>query len=217
MNKILLSSGNFDLERYTSPAKLVVSDDTTLNAINISNNLELDIEVKDNTKLVLNLFNFDDSIEHNIKISSYDNASVVLNVSFIAIKEYKLNIDSQVNGNNSLNDVNIRGINEGADVLITLNGTLADNCIDSTINEYAKVINTSDMSNTLIPNLIVNNNEIVANHGISIGSIDEEELFYLMTKGISKNEAIKLIEEGFILSIMDESLKARIKNILLGR
>ena len=65
--------------------------------------------------------------------------------------------------------------------------------------------------------MVVNTNEVIANHGISIGGVNEEELFYLMCKGISKANAIKLIEEGFILSIMDNELKERIKNILLGR
>ena len=75
----------------------------------------------------------------------------------------------------------------------------------------------SEISNVLIPNLVVNTNEVEANHGVSIGGIDEDEMFYLMSKGISKATAKKLIEEGFILSIMPDDIKERIKNILVGR
>ena len=69
----------------------------------------------------------------------------------------------------------------------------------------------------LIPNLIVNTNDVEANHGVSIGSIDEKELFYLMSKGIDRHNAVKIIEEGFLEAIMPEDVKEKIKNILVGR
>lgn len=217
MNNISLSSGNFDLERYTSPSKLIVTGRTTLNAINMCSDLILDIEVKENAEFTLNLFDFDDRIKHNIKIKSASNSKVNLNISFIAIKEYDLSIDAIVDGDNINNDVYIRGINESSNVNIVLNGTALKKCKDSVINEYAKVINTSDLATTLIPNLVVDTSLVTANHGISIGSIDDEVLFYIMSKGISRINAIKLIEEGFILSIMSDEIKDRIRNILLGR
>ena len=217
MNKILLGSGNFDLERYTSPCTLEVKKSTTLNAINMCTDLTLDIHVLDDAEFTLNLFDFDEATKHKIHITTFKNSKVKINVSFIAMNDYNLEINATINGEASSTDVNIRGINESSNVNITLNGTANKKCKDSIINEYAKIINTSDKSNTLIPNLIVNTNEVVANHGVSIGSINDDELFYLMSKGISKSNAIKLIEEGFILSIMDSEVKERIRNVLLGR
>ena len=98
-----------------------------------------------------------------------------------------------------------------------MDGTVAGETKDNTLNEYARIINKSEASNVMIPNLVVNTNEVMANHGVSVGSIDEDELFYLATKGINKYTAQKLVEEGFILSIMNDEIKERIKNILLGR
>ena len=217
MNNISLSSGSFDLERYNSSSKLEVSGKTTLNALNMCGDLNLDIQVEKNAEFTLNIFDFDERVKNNIKITSKSNAKVKINISFIAIHECDVTIDSSIDGVNIVNDVNIRGINESAVVNITLNGTATKKCKDSIINEYAKVINTSDRANTLIPNLIVNTNEVTANHGVSIGSIDSDALFYLESKGIDKDSAVKMIEEGFIISIMDDDIKDRIRNILLGR
>ena len=56
-----------------------------------------------------------------------------------------------------------------------------------------------------------------ANHGVSIGHIDERQLFYMMSKGLSKYSAVKMIEEGFLIDIMSDDIKQKIQNILVGR
>lgn len=217
MNKISLSSGSFDLERYSDLSSLEVSGKTTLNAINTCRDLLLNVDVLDGAEFILNIFDFDEAVNHKINITSRSNSKVTINISFIAITDYNIEINANIDGEGTLSDTFIRGINESGNVNITLNGIAMEKCQDAVINEYAKVINTSSKANTLIPNLIVNTNEVTANHGVSIGSIDEEELFYLMSKGITKQNAIKIIEEGFILSIMDSEIRERIRNILLGR
>ena len=48
------------------------------------------------------------------------------------------------------------------------------------------------------PELEIESNEIKAGHAASVGRVDEEELFYLMSRGIPKKEAVKLIVEAFL-------------------
>jgi Fe-S cluster assembly scaffold protein SufB len=48
------------------------------------------------------------------------------------------------------------------------------------------------------PELEIENNEVKASHSASVGMIDEEQLFYLMSRGLSKVEAEKVIVEGFL-------------------
>jgi Fe-S cluster assembly protein SufD len=50
-------------------------------------------------------------------------------------------------------------------------------------------------------------NEVKCSHGSTIGEIDEEQLFYLLSRGISKASAEELLVNGFL----DEVLK-RLKN-----
>ena len=48
-----------------------------------------------------------------------------------------------------------------------------------------------------IPNLEIRNNDVKCSHGATIGRIDEEHMFYLKSRGISEEEATKMIVEGF--------------------
>jgi len=48
------------------------------------------------------------------------------------------------------------------------------------------------------PELEILCNEVKASHAASVGQIDDEQLFYLMSRGFSKTEAVKLIVEAFL-------------------
>ncbi|GCF95102.1 Fe-S cluster assembly protein SufD [Enterococcus florum] len=48
------------------------------------------------------------------------------------------------------------------------------------------------------PILLIEENEVTAGHAASVGRIDPEELFYLMSRGISKEEAERLVIRGFL-------------------
>lgn len=217
-NKIVLRGGVFDLDKFNNSARIIIKDDTIINAINLHNNMNLHIRLEEGTSLVFNMFDYAVTLETNIVVEADDNSSFVINSAFISENKYNLNIETMFYGNNIEGTVNIRGINEREGMVkVLMEGTVAGETHGNVLNEYAKVLNKSEYSNVLIPNLIVNTSEVEANHGVTIGHIDEQELFYMMSKGISKANATKLIEEGFILSIMDEETKQKILNILVGR
>ncbi len=54
------------------------------------------------------------------------------------------------------------------------------------------------------PNLEILNNEVRASHGATLGSIDENQLYYLRSRGLSKRQAEKIIERGFIGSLISQ-------------
>jgi Fe-S cluster assembly protein SufD len=49
-----------------------------------------------------------------------------------------------------------------------------------------------------IPELEIECNEVKASHAASIGRIDEEQLLYLMSRGLTKKESEKLIIKAFL-------------------
>ena len=51
------------------------------------------------------------------------------------------------------------------------------------------------------PNLEISNNEVKASHGATLGSVDPKVLFYLMSRGLSANEAEQLVIGGFLGNI----------------
>jgi Fe-S cluster assembly protein SufD len=54
-----------------------------------------------------------------------------------------------------------------------------------------------------IPGLEILANDVRCTHGATIGQVDREELFYLMSRGLSKAEAERLIVRGFFSEILD--------------
>ena len=69
-----------------------------------------------------------------------------------------------------------------------------------------------------IPSLKIDANDVKASHGATVGQIDEEHMFYLMSRGLSREEAEKLIVEGFfepvIQKIPSEELKEKIRGLI---
>jgi Fe-S cluster assembly protein SufD len=73
-----------------------------------------------------------------------------------------------------------------------------------------------------IPNLEIACNDIIGcSHGATAGKVDEEELFYLMCRGLSRIEATHLIVEGFIDPIIEQapiaSLRASLREEISER
>jgi Fe-S cluster assembly protein SufD len=54
-----------------------------------------------------------------------------------------------------------------------------------------------------IPGLEIDANEVKAGHGSTSGQIDEEQLFYLMARGLSREEATRMIVIGFFSSVVE--------------
>lgn len=49
-----------------------------------------------------------------------------------------------------------------------------------------------------IPNLEIGANDVRCTHGATVGKVDEEELFYIMCRGLTRADASRLIVEGFL-------------------
>jgi len=68
---------------------------------------------------------------------------------------------------------------------------------------------------TAKPILLIDEFDCFANHGASIGKMSDEDLFYLMSRGLNKKEAFLLILKGiihpFIASITVDEIKERIE------
>ena len=54
------------------------------------------------------------------------------------------------------------------------------------------------------PQMRILNDDVVCKHGATVGSLNEEEIFYLCSKGIDRKQAINLILDGHINSYIGE-------------
>lgn len=71
------------------------------------------------------------------------------------------------------------------------------------------------------PKLFIDEYNVEASHGAAIGQIDEEQLYYLLSRGLTEMEARSLIISGytkpFINNIKDEDIKSLIERQILKR
>ena len=54
-----------------------------------------------------------------------------------------------------------------------------------------------------IPGLEIMANDVRCTHGATVGRVDREQLFYLMARGLSRQEAERLIVRGFFQDVLD--------------
>jgi Fe-S cluster assembly protein SufD len=54
-----------------------------------------------------------------------------------------------------------------------------------------------------IPNLEIENNEVRCSHAASVGPVDDDQVFYLQSRGIPRHRAEQLIVTGFFQEVLD--------------
>ena len=64
------------------------------------------------------------------------------------------------------------------------------------------------------PVLLISEDEVTAGHAASVGRVDPLEMFYLMSRGISKEEAERLIIHGFLAPVVAELEVEGVKKLL---
>lgn len=80
--------------------------------------------------------------------------------------------------------------------------------------EYVTLLD-DDVRNVAVPLLLSHEDDIVGNHAASAGRVDQDILFYIMSRGFTEDEAKSLIVEASMAPTMDliedESLRAELK------
>ena len=64
------------------------------------------------------------------------------------------------------------------------------------------------------PELEIYADDVKCSHGSSSGNLDENKIFYLMTRGLNKNEAKKILLDGFFLEVIEKITDNNIKTII---
>jgi Fe-S cluster assembly protein SufD len=59
-----------------------------------------------------------------------------------------------------------------------------------------------------VPDLEIEANDVKASHAASVGKIDEEQVFYLMSRGLSRAKTEELIVEGFLNAVRNRIVES---------
>lgn len=82
-------------------------------------------------------------------------------------------------------------------------------------NEYCMLL--SDKAKSIaLPMLLCTEEDVEGNHSTASGKVDEKQLFYIMTRGISYKEAVKLIVKSKFNKIIERILDEELKNEILN-
>lgn len=210
-----ISKGNKEI--YVNNAELEYcyikdSDTNSNNIIKINNGKcivnVIDLESKDS----------DDTYTLEVN-SEYD--SIEFNVASVSKKCSKKSY--MIKSINKTRDTNVKidcfGIVEDTSSLkYDINSCIKNGSKRSVVNQNSKIL-LFDKESVGINNPIleIEENDVKANHGSSIGMIDEETLFYLTSRGIEESVARNLVSMGKISYMIEKVRNEEIRNKLLER
>lgn len=175
-------------------------DKKVYNIINEQRDFDYNITNQD---IYLNYYNNNQN-NFNINIICNDNCNIVINIVSIILNNININVNIDVVGNNNNVNVYYRGIalKENSNINVTIK--VEENTFGNVILEDLKGIN-EDGCMTLLPILEIDTNDISAEHYATIGSIEQDKLFYLMQKGINKEDAYNILKKIFLYSLFDKT------------
>ena len=219
------NNGDYYLEYITSDnvnITINIEDNVCVQLFEYSNNNDINFNIKYNldmaSSLIISKFYYNNKCNEVVNISlnkkganiKYNFSSISNNDNFYKINVYHLD-------NNTSSDVFNRIIaKENSSNYFDIN-SYVDNVIkDCYLNQSTKIVTLGDSDNRVNPNMFISEEDVTAIHSSTIGSINEEDLFYLMSRGISYNDSVKLIIKGMILSNINPDMEnmERILSIL---
>jgi len=202
-----------------------------------STNININYYVKDNVVVKLFIVSKDNNItidntytlnsNSNVLLSKfYCNKDVIEHVtvnlngkysffssSFSSICQHKEQYHMIINHNNNY----VKSIisnkcigNDKSKIDFTIDSILPKGNIDCVMDQTTKILTLGDVDAKISPNMFIEEDSVEAKHGSVISSFNEEEVFYLTSRGITREESIYLLIKGFIFSnlILDIDNKA---------
>ncbi|MBS3055483.1 MAG: SufD family Fe-S cluster assembly protein [Candidatus Aenigmarchaeota archaeon] len=88
---------------------------------------------------------------------------------------------------------------------------------NSILSEHSLLL-SQDAKADAIPGLEIKTNEVKATHSASVAPLDEEKIFYIMSRGLSMDEAKKQIVFGFFAPVIErvnsEEMKIKLQDVI---
>ena len=202
MNNIIIEEVNED----------IVIDELKSNVYNIGKNVIVTINL-DSSRFECQEFNLDENahliinkmykgkeIHENITINLNGvNSRVDYNFSTKVYSDEKYVININHNNKSTISNVINHGVvMNDSHLLFEVNSSIKKGNSKSKLNQESKIIVMSKNNSIIKPNLFIEEYDVDAVHSATIGKFNKDEIFYLMTKGITKEESINLLINGFL-------------------
>lgn len=226
MNKITVAKDNVLTELETScvyhDQTLKIQDNCDVELSFTDSKMPLSIEVEENITVSINItqenshnkLNY--TLLQNSKTNVFHMALDCSNEITVDLKKEQASIAycystmnknkntllMTVNHNQSMTESNVtcHGVNlKDNALLFQIDGVVPKKSKNCICNQDSKIIELEKNASSIKPNLLIDNYDVEASHAAYIGKFHEEDLFYLMSRGISKEKSYDLLLEGFLL------------------
>ncbi len=200
--------------------EITLNEDTRIDIINATGNLTINtsknikifkyiknsnIEVTYNLEnnLTIDIFSINTSIKNEVNLNK-EYINIDYYYSCINEEDNSYKIDINHNKGNTTSKVTSHGLNMKDKKLdFIVNGIINKDSKKCVCNQDSIIIVLDSNNCKIEPNLIVNNNDVEANHSAYIGYFDKKKIFYLNSRGINTMDAKKLLAKAFLTSNRD--------------
>lgn len=225
-NKItFLSNGNYSIMYIDCDnvnIEFEVSEDGYVDVMEYSENDDINVKnyytIQKNGTLVVRKFYCNHSTDEIINIYlKGDKASVKYCFSSISNNKDNYTFNVYHLAKKTSSDLFNRTIaRKDSENFFDINSFVDNGIKDCYLNQQTKIITLGDSNNRINPNMFIGENSTEAFHSGVIGSISEDDLFYLMSRGIGHDDAVKLIIKGMLISNInpDTEIREKILGIL---
>ena len=151
----------------------------------------------------------EDTIIYHYSINSSSNVDIKLDKDIrldyyfntINYDDNKFSINVKHKSSNSHSEVYNHGINMNTNKLtFDVTGVVPKEYSKCICNQDNQIINMDNGKSTILPKLLIDNFDVDSNHAAYIGKFRDEDLFYLMSRGISRDMSYRLLLNGFLLN-----------------
>lgn len=190
------------------------------NIISCDNDINRSIcyKIKDESSVVVNKFYNNKCVNENIVIDLdgfKSNIEYCFSGISIGNEKYKMII----NHNNKM--VKSKVINhfvaiDGAVDYFDIDSNVEHGNSGSIMDQNTKIINLGENKSKIQPNMNIREYDVIAKHGSVIGKFREEDIFYLMSRGIRYNDVMRLLVGGFLKAnyIIEDNFLNGVDNII---
>ncbi len=147
--------------------------------------------------------------EFDLVVELGKNSSFNMRVACAQVSDKAKNYNIEVihKGDNATSFISANGYNaSNSKLYFRPVATILNGVKKSTTRVEGRIINSNDEAkSTILPVLNIADNDVIqASHGAALGSIDQNELFYLMTRGLSKKEAESLLIASYFKPVLNK-------------
>ena len=220
-----LSDENYIYE-IEKDSNIIIEENKNIYLLNTSKNSNIYIKSLINSNLLLTLnnnvntkFKFDVlgnvlvnalefvETEENLNVNLLNQEATFELYRLVVLNNQKAKFIDYVSHNELKTNSNIHNVGismNKANINFDTTGKILKGMSKSKCRQLTKgIIVDNESVITSKPILLIDEYDVIANHGASIGKMSDEDLFYLMSRGLSKNDAFLLMVKGVIKPFID--------------